>query len=310
METFFRLPGSRTRAVVTIGSFDGVHRGHVQLLQRTIAEAHAQDAAAVCITFDPHPRAVIDGAHAPAMLSTVAERTDLMAALGVDQMVVLPFSRQFSQITAEEFVAQLLRAYDLKMVVAGPTFSIGKGGKGDLEFIHNSGTENGFRVVEVPAVDDSGVISSQRIRYAVLDGDLSSAARWLGRPYTITSLVETGERRGRGLGFPTANLHLPANKLLPPPGIYAGRVNADGTWLPAAIALGFRPTFQGTGLKLEAAILDFDGDLYGRTVQLEWTELLRDEQKFDSAEALAEQMKIDVAMTRDVINKAPAWTGN
>lgn len=298
-------------AVVTIGAYDGVHRGHQAVLRfvRELAEARGLEAA--CVTFDRHPAEVVRPESAPKLLTTLEQKLELLAATGyLDECCVLPFDEARSREPAEEFVREVL--VDLmgaRLVVVGADFHFGHGRGGDVALLHRMGAELGFEVLGLGLVaidgDPSGApYSSTQIRELLAAGDVAAAARLLGRAHEVRGTVEVGDRRGRDLGFPTANLAVPPNICLPADGIYAGMfVGEDAVERPAATSLGRRPTFYADAevSLLEAYVLDFDGDLYGQYVKVRFLERLRSEQRFDSVDALVAQMTLDVDATRRLV---------
>jgi riboflavin kinase / FMN adenylyltransferase len=301
-------------AVVTIGVYDGVHLGHHAVLRLVRELADARNLAAVCITFDRHPAEVVRPESAPKLLTTPEQKLELLAATGyLDLAYVLRFDEARSQEPAEEFVREVLaEAAHARLVVVGADFHFGKGRGGDVALLQRMGAELGFEVLGVgpeaaPASTGQGgtIYSSTRIRELLADGDVSAAAELLGRPHEARGVVVEGDRRGRELGYPTANVAVPNRCCLPADGIYAGTfVGADGRERMAAISLGRRPTFyeSADSSLLEAYVLDFDGDLYGQAVKVRFVQHLRGEQKFDSVDALVVQIERDVEATRRVLS--------
>jgi riboflavin kinase/FMN adenylyltransferase len=298
---------------VTIGVFDGVHLGHRHVIaegRRLAAELGAKSAV---VTFDRHPAAVVRPDSAPALLTDLDQRLELLASTGVDFALVVHFDEERSRETAEDFVRrELVECLRAKAVVVGADFHFGHGRRGDVALLQTMGQEHGFEVdglqLMASAAADARVVSSTAIRSALAAGDVDGANRMLGRPHEVRGTVQAGDRRGRELGFPTANVGVPEEILLPADGIYAGwYLRPDGVALPAAISLGRRPTFyddQKYSL-LEAHILDFDGDLYGETARVRFVARLRGEEKFGSLEALVAQIEADVARTRDLLYADP-----
>jgi riboflavin kinase/FMN adenylyltransferase len=307
-------PASRAGgAVVTIGVYDGVHRGHHAVLRLVRELADARGLAAVCITFDRHPAEVVRPDSAPRLLTTPEQKLELLAATGyLDVVHVLPFDEARSREAAEDFVEEVLvGAAGARVVVVGADFHFGRARGGDVELLERMGRARGFEVLGVglEAAPGGTVFSSTNIRLLLAAGDVAGAARMLGRPYEVRGTVVRGDQRGRELGFPTANVAVPARSLLPADGIYAGVfAGADGEGRVTAISLGRRPTFYehaDTSL-LEAFVLDFDGDLYGQDVAVRFVERLRGELKFDSVDALVEQMQRDVDDTRRIVGRVQA----
>jgi len=305
-----------------IGNFDGVHLGHQALLHAAREEAAPRAGEVAVLTFDPHPARLFAPALAPPLIVSLARRLELLAAAGADWVVVEPFTREFASIEAPAFVRDVL-AGDLgaRDIVVGYDFSFGKGRKGDARLLTSEGAALGIGVRIVPPVLAEGLTcSSTKVREFVLEGRVEGAAMVLGRPFEITGEVVRGAGRGRALGMPTANLR-PESELLPRPGIYAGRAvileeqegagGANGSRPAAAapapahlcaLSVGTNPTFTDAGtLTVEAHLLDFDADLYGRRLRLEIVHRLRDERRFDSSAALMNQIADDIARTRQMV---------
>jgi riboflavin kinase/FMN adenylyltransferase len=298
---------------VTIGVFDGVHLGHRHVIAEARRLAAELGAKSAVVTFDRHPAAVVRPDSAPALLTDLDQRLELLASTGVDFALVVHFDEERSRETAEDFVRrELVECLRAKAVVVGADFHFGHGRRGDVALLQTMGQEHGFEVdglqLMASAAADARVVSSTAIRSALAAGDVDGANRMLGRPHEVRGTVQAGDRRGRELGFPTANVGVPEEILLPADGIYAGwYLRPDGVALPAAISLGRRPTFyddQKYSL-LEAHILDFDGDLYGESARVRFVARLRGEEKFGSLEALVAQIEADVARTRDLLYADP-----
>jgi riboflavin kinase/FMN adenylyltransferase len=300
------------RIAVTIGSFDGVHRGHRRLLERLGAMARRHAARAAVLTFDPHPREVLAPGREPPLLTTPAERERLLEAAGVHLLVRLRFDAQVADTEAERFVAEtLLPMGEVVGFVVGYDFRFGKGRRGDVALLESLGRARGFEVECVAAqADEAGAVKSTRVREAVAAGEMRAAAGLLGRPHFVTGRVVAGEARGRALGFRTANVAPPdPRKLLPPDGVYAVRVDVGAAGAPAAAPgvanLGVRPTFGGGARVLEVHLLDGEWSLYSETVAVYFVERLRGEIAFEDGDALAAQIARDVACAR-VALAAPA----
>ena len=295
-----------TGTVATVGSFDGVHRGHQAVLAEIARRARAAGRTSLLVTFDPHPLEVVNPEAAPRLLTTGDEKREALAATPVDEVVVLPFTRELSQLSAAEFVHDVLRArYGMAELVLGHDHGFGRGRGGDVETVRRMGREEGFGVDVVEAVRDDGQpISSTLIRVAVAHGELERAARWLGRPYALTGVVERGAGRGRTIGIPTLNLTAAPRKLLPPDGVYAVRVAVGGTTYGGMMNQGPRPTFGVTARGLEVHLFEFTGDVYGERVRVEWVRRLRDVRTFPSRDALVAQLAHDRAAARDSLNQS------
>jgi riboflavin kinase/FMN adenylyltransferase len=290
---------------LTVGVFDGVHRGHQEIIKRLTTAAHRAEAPAVVVTFWPHPAAVLGGGEIKC-LTIPAERAELLSGMGVDVVVTLTFDRALASTSAQDFVAALQRPLDFHHLLIGYDFALGKGREGNAARLTQIGKKMDFAVEVIPAVsDESGVISSTEIRKLVATGDVAEASNLLGHPYRLHGPVIHGDSRGRGLGFPTANIDPPAGKILPANGIYACRASIGDVSRLAAVNVGVRPQFHTDVHKplVEAHILDFDGELYGRDLGLEFIARLRNETKFPSVEALVEQIGEDVRQTRVLLSE-------
>jgi riboflavin kinase/FMN adenylyltransferase len=311
-------PGDLGRTVVTVGMYDGVHRGHQQLISAAVSRARALGRPCVLVTFDPHPSEVVRPGSHPAILTSLDRKAELVAGLGVDAMCVVPFTHEFSRRTPEEFAhGVLVEDLHAAVVVVGQNFTYGHKAAGTVETLTQEGRRFGFTVEGVPlAGDDSAdgavTISSTYIRACVAAGDMESAARALGRPHRVDGVVVRGERRGRELGYPTANVESPPYTAVPADGVYAGALvtrDPSGATLgsaPAAISVGTNPTFQGSRRTVEAHVLDFSGDLYGEHVGVEFVSRLRPMTSFAGVDALVAAMADDVARTRSVLGLPPA----
>ena len=299
------------RSVVTTGTFDGVHLGHQAILRYLVERARDQSGVPTVVTFDPHPRAVVGG-HAVPLLTTLDERADLLAALGVERFVVLTFTRDLSLLEPEAYVEQVLReTIGLREIVIGYDHRFGRGRSGGRETLEALGARDGFSVDVIPEQIERGVtVSSTQIRRLLLEeGDAEAAAALLGRPYRLSGTVVHGDGRGRLVGFPTANVQ-PADsrKLVPRIGVYAVRAQVPGGEPVAAMMnVGRRPTFETDGaVKIEVHLLDWGGDLYGRTLGVEVVARLRDEQRFDGVEALVAQLHEDRAEAAAALVRLPS----
>ena len=293
-----REPAGRALA---LGTFDGVHLGHRRVIGSALERARDRGLTATVVTFDPHPLEILRPDRPPRLLTTIERKIELVAALGLDELVAIPFTEELSRQSAERFCDQVLvGTLGARSVSVGVNFHFGHNAAGDADLLR-SRPEFDTDVVELVAHEGEPV-SSSRIRALVDAGDVAAAARLLGAPYALSGTVEQGDRRGRELGMPTANLDVPEQLLLPAPGIYAATATGDaiGSELPAAVSIGVRPTFGGGELLVEAHVIDFEGDLYGQVLELEFLERLRDEERFDSASELVEQMRRDVAQARAV----------
>jgi riboflavin kinase/FMN adenylyltransferase len=293
-------------ACLTIGAFDGVHRGHQALIGEMVGRAHAAGSAAVVVTFYPHPSVVLRGRRPAFYISTPEEKADYLAALNVDAVVTHPFNRDVANVGAADFVARLVEHARLSELWCGADFALGHNRQGGVDFLRAEGARRGFTVnVVEPVLIEGEVISSTRIRQALRDGAVEAAARYLGRPFRLTGQVVEGARRGRAIGIPTANLAVWEERAFPGVGVYACRAESGGSVRPAVVNIGFRPTFDGSEIRptVEAHLLDFSGDLYGSTLTLDFIARLRPEVKFPGVEALVAQIQRDIAEARKILEK-------
>ena len=295
-------------ACLTIGAFDGVHRGHQMLIGDMVRHAHATGRAAVVVTFYPHPSVFLRGRRPSFYLTTPDEKADYLAALGVEAVVTHPFNAEVANIRAADFVTRLVEHARMTELWCGSDFALGHNREGTVDFLRAEGERRGFTVtVAAPELADGEVISSTRIRQALRDGAVEQAARYLGRPFRLTGEVIEGAKRGRTIGIPTANLSVSEEHAIPATGVYACRariVRAVGS-LPSAAQLavtniGYRPTFesQTPALTVEAHLLDFSDNLYGRPLTLEFIARLRPEMKFAGIDALLTQIQRDITEAR------------
>lgn len=290
-------------AWLTIGVYDGIHRGHQEILRQLVSGAHATGAPAVLLTFDPHPAVVLAGRDIK-LLTTPDERAELASALGVDLVITHPFDAGVSGMSAHEFMSRLKQHLGLSHLLIGYDFALGRNREGDAERLRELGREIGYSLQIIEAVsDESGVISSTEIRKLISLGSVEAAASLLGRPYSLSGPVVHGDGRGKRINIPTANLRIPASKLLPANGIYACRARIGPDRFAAATNIGYNPTFTPDKhtASVEAHILDFDRDLYGEEVTLEFASRLRDEMRFNSVDELLAQIRADIGQTRRLI---------
>jgi riboflavin kinase / FMN adenylyltransferase len=290
-------------SVVTVGTFDGVHRGHRRVLESLVAEAGRRRLRSTLVTFEPHPLRVLRPAEAPRLLTSTTEKIEALAATGIDRVVLLRFDRALAALSPRTFIRELLIGrYGMRCLIMGYDHGFGRARAGDAASIRPLQRELGFDVVVVPPHEiGDRPVSSSRIRAALGDGDVAAAATALGRPYGLRGTVVRGDGRGSGLGFPTANLELDEpDKLLPAAGIYAVHAYVAGRRHEALLHLGARPAFGDDATAIEVHILDFDGDLYGRSLDLRLCARLRGVEAFASIDALVAAMHRDVAAGRAV----------
>lgn len=301
------LPPTALGTVLTVGTFDGVHRGHQRVLECIAQRGDEQGLSSVLVTFDPHPLEIVRKEAAPPLLTLPNEKLEVVAESGINYMAIVPFTKKLQRYDAAAFVDQILRQrFHVKHLVIGHDHGFGRGRAGDVEVLRRLGETRGFTVEVVSAVDgiDGVPISSTVIRHAVAAGELERAARLLGRAYSLTGRVQGGDRRGRLLGFPTINLGTPSpQKLLPPPGVYAVRAQTHLGPFGGMMNLGTRPTFGDDKVAIEVHLFDADGDFYDRAVRVDILARLRDTRKFDGVEALVAQLREDEAQARRALTQ-------
>ena len=311
IESLVHRPPNERRRAVSIGNFDGVHLGHLRLLQACVETGRRADLVPTALTFDPHPASVVSSRGAPPRIQTLRSRTRFLREAGIEDLAQLRFDEATARLSPAEFVDQVLvDGLRVGCVVVGSGFRFGASRAGDVETLRGLGRDR-FETREVPTLVDGGErVSSSRIRDALLRGDLAGAERFLGRPYEIEGLVIPGDHRGRALGFPTANIDLEGVSALRR-GVYAadGFLEGETGARRAAVNLGVRPTFGGLEPRLEAHFPGFDGDLYGRTLRLVFLAWLRDERRFDSPDELRDQLSADVQAALRCPSRAAAQSG-
>ncbi|PZM97035.1 MAG: bifunctional riboflavin kinase/FAD synthetase [Actinobacteria bacterium] len=299
------VPSGWGRSVVTIGVFDGVHRGHQATIRHAVDRARELGIQSVVVTFDPHPSAVVRPGSHPAILTEPERKAELIETLGVDGLCVVPFTADFSRLSPEEFVRDVLVEHlHTALVVVGENFRFGHRAAGTVELLEQLGRTYGFGVERPSLVArDDIVFSSTYIRSRVAAGDVAAAAEALGRPHRVEGVVIRGDGRGRELGYPTANLRTHEHAAVPADGVYAAWLVRGGDQPPlaAAVSIGTNPTFSGRDRRVEAYALDFSGDLYGERVGLDFVARLREMRRYDGIEPLLAQMAEDVAQTRKLL---------
>jgi len=286
---------------VTIGVFDGVHCGHQHLASVLLEQARAADLATVALTFNPHPRTVLRPGTAFSYLTSLEERVELLQGLGLDAVGVLAFTSELAQLSAEEFLALLVEELQMRLLVVGPDFALGRNRAGTIGVMRQIGERLGFRVEVAPLLAESGEkVGSSAIRQALAEGDVARVGRLLGRAFSLRGPVVAGDRRGRTLGFPTANIAIGLDRALPAYGIYATRTYVRENTYESVTSIGIRPTFDVEPRPVvETFVLDFDEDVYGHEMRIELLHRLRGEERFASAEELIAQMDKDVRDTRE-----------
>jgi riboflavin kinase/FMN adenylyltransferase len=292
-------------SVLTVGTFDGVHLGHQAILRYLNERAATVDGCSVVVSFDPHPREVVLGKRVP-LLTTLEERGDLLEAFGIDRFVVLPFTRDLSNLSPRDYVEQvLIETIGLREIVIGYDHRFGRDRAGDRATLEALGAEHGFSVDVIPEqLVHEVTVSSSEVRRQLEAGGVAQAAKLLGRSYTLTGTVVRGDQRGRTIGYPTANLRVHGDrKLVPKPGVYAVRVEYGDETFGGMMNIGRRPTFETDGaVTVEAHLFDFEREIYGRALDVAFVNRVRDEQKFSGPDALVEQLRSDEVQSRKALN--------
>jgi riboflavin kinase / FMN adenylyltransferase len=289
---------------LTIGSFDGVHRGHQEIIRTLTAGAQLTGLPAVVLTFFPHPAAILRGQNYPYYLTSPDEKAAILGNLGIDTVITHPFNRQVANTSARKFVRNLHDHLTIQHLQVGYDFALGKNRKGNFDKLKEISTKLGFSVAQTPPIEDgNGIISSSRTRFLLGVGQVEEAAALMGRNFTVQGLVEVGDQRGRTIGFPTANLSVWAEKIIPTAGVYACRANIQGQTYGAVTNIGVRPTFESKPVppRVEAHIFDFSADIYGQNVELEFVARLRSEQRFSSVDELVAQIHKDSEAAQKIL---------
>lgn len=288
-------------SAVTIGVFDGVHLGHQHLVGKLCEQARAKDLAAVALTFNPHPRTVIRPGVAVTYLTSLEERVEQLQALGLDAVGILPFTSELAQLSPRDFLSLLVDELQMRLLMVGPDFALGRNRAGTIGVMRQVGKDLGFEVEVAPLLAEDGEkVGSSSIRQALAEGDVVRVAKLLGRPFSLRGPVVEGDRRGRTLGFPTANIAIGLDRALPAYGVYVTRAYVRETAYESCTSIGIRPTFDVEPRPtVETFILDFDEDIYGQEMRIELLERLRGELRFESVDDLVAQMHKDIAQTRE-----------
>jgi len=303
------IPEDFTGGVITIGNFDGVHLGHREIFRKIVEEAERRNTKSAVITFDPHPQKVMHPEKRPFFLLTpLNEKLDLISSCGVDAVILITFSAQFARVTAEEFVEDILWGkLRLSKLFVGYDYVFGKGRSGNAQCLKAYGKRFGFQVEEIGAVKRSGMISSStNIRLSILDGNVKLASEMLGKPYNVSGTVVKGYKRGTDIGYPTANIQ--SEKVIPATGVYAILAELEGIRHQGVINIGSNPTFGNKEISAEVHLLDFKGDIYGKTITILFIDRLRDEIQFKGPEELARQIKKDIEQARKILSAGAADT--
>ena len=302
LESFTKL----SNAVVTSGTFDGVHRGHQQILKRLTTVAKVSGGETVLLTFWPHPRIVLDPDYNIKLLTSFEEKAELLDNFGVDHLIKIPFTWEFSQLSTDEYIEKvLINSIGTKKLVIGYDHRFGRNREGSFDYLKTNASRFGFEVEEIPRHEiDDIVISSTRIRKALASGDIHIGNEFLGREFSIQGIVMDGDKRGRELGFPTANIQVEAPyKLIPSDGTYAVRITLDDYQGIGMLNIGFRPTVEGANRSIEVHIFNFDEDIYGKNLKISFVKMIRNELKFDSLEKLKDQLGKDRITALEILNQ-------
>jgi riboflavin kinase/FMN adenylyltransferase len=289
---------------LTIGSFDGIHLGHQEIIRTLTAEAREVGASAAVLTFYPHPAEVLRGRDFPFYLTSPDEKAGLLEKLGVDVVITHPFDREVASTSAHEFMNVLFQHLEFRHLKVGHDFSLGRNREGNAQILREIGKDLGYDVTQIPPLKiDDQIVSSSRIRFLLGAGQVEEAARLLGRNYTIQGKIVIGDQRGQTIGFPTANFDIWKMRAIPAAGVYVSRVEFNGTIYDAVTNIGVRPTFETSPVppRVEAHLLDFQGDLYGQSLKLEFLQRLRGEQRFASIDELVHQIQRDINSARSIL---------
>jgi riboflavin kinase/FMN adenylyltransferase len=291
-------------SVVTIGNFDGVHRGHAAIFAQLNQQSIHRSIPSAVVTFEPHPLKILAPETAPPLITTFAQKAALIEKCGVDFLVVVPFSKEFSRLSAGDFVHKILcTPLGMRHIIIGHDYAFGRGREGNYTTLQRFGGENGFTVEDLPPIGDEGIVfSSSLVRAAIADGDMMTASQILGRFYQISGTVVHGRDVGHALGFPTANIST-ANELFPPDGVYAVIVHVEGKTVKGACNIGCNPTFDGDNRTVEVFLLDYSARIYDHEIAVQFVQKLRSEQKFPDISALKAAIGEDVAVTRIILEK-------
>ncbi len=302
MNIYDKLLGA---SCVTIGNFDGVHRGHAEIFAHLKQVSMTRGLPSVVVTFEPHPLKILAPESAPALITTFEQKCALIEESGIDYLVVVPFSTEFSQLSATDFVLTILCIpLGMRHIIIGHDYAFGRGREGNFETLEKLGIQNGFTLEDIPPIGEKGVVfSSSLVRTSVADGDMDSTARILGRYYQISGMVVHGREIGHTLGFPTANIAT-TNELIPSDGVYAVMVEVDGTCVKGACNIGCNPTFGGTTRTIEVFLLDYTNQMYGYRIDVHFVHKLRPERKFPDAAALKSAISQDVRNTRIILENS------
>lgn len=283
------------KSVVALGTFDGVHIGHQKIINQAVRLAEENGDLSVVFTFSNHPLSIIDHRRCPPQIATPEYKAELIAALGVDVLLTIPFTKEFLKISSDDFITLLLEYLHPRKVIVGPNYHYGYKGKGNPETLEEAGSKNAFEVLVHPAVyEDHLLVSSTKIRQLIQEGKIERASRLLGRSPRVSGVVVAGDGRGRGLGYPTANIALGRHLVYPGNGIYAVYVHSNGQRYAGVANIGVNPTFNGTTRHIEVFILNFTGNIYGQNIEVDFLAKLRDEKHFAGVDELTKQIALDI----------------
>ena len=308
MEVIHNIANYRPKktAILTIGTFDGVHIGHQKIISDLVAKAKKEDLCAVVLTFFPHPRMVLQKESQLKMIDTLKEKRQLLEILGVEILIIQPFTLEFSRMTAIEYTRDVLvNGLGISKLIIGYDHRFGRNREATVEDLKNFGLDYDFTVEEIPAQDIASItVSSTKVRNAITAGEIKKANQYLGRPFSLSGTIVKGDKIGRKIGFPTANLYIEEKyKLKPQNGVYLVQCHWDNQKYFVMMNVGKRPTISGKETQIETYFFDFDGDLYGKKLNINLLEKIRDEQKYDSLESLGNQLNIDQKSCRELIPK-------
>jgi len=295
-------------SVITIGFYDGVHRGHQRVIREVVNQARMEGVKSCVITFDPHPSELFSHNSFP-LLTTREEKREILGTSGIDLVIVFPFTRQFACLSPSSFIEKIREGLEMRQIIVGEDFVFGREKEGNIRWLRKEENKLGYKLKVIPLLrTEKGKVSSSLIRDHLKRGDIKEAAKWLGRPPTILGKVGKGKGRGRLISYPTANLKVHPCKLLPSPGVYAGRVILEDKVYNSIINIGSSPTFGDSSSRIEAHIINFEGDIYGQQVKIELMEKIRKIRKFPSALLLAKRLEKDKEVAQRILNnwKNPA----
>ena len=305
MQHYWSLEGVQLqKSWLTIGSFDGVHLGHQEIIRQLVGEAHSRGSLAVALTFFPHPALVLGKRNEPYYLTTPQQRAEILGDSGVDVVITYPFELETAQLSAREFISLIHRHLQFECLCVGHDFALGKNREGNVEKLTRLGEEYGYQVKLIePVTNGDMIVSSSRIRAKILAGEIERAGQLLGRYYRIKGKVVPGDGRGKTIGIPTANLETWAEQAIPKSGVYAGRIKVRTQDYGAVINIGVRPTFELSEVlpRVEAHILDFQGEIYGDEIALDFISRLRDERRFENIESLVGQIQLDISRAKQLL---------